>query len=69
MRAWPSLRLALALALLPLASCDNTCYDERPRDAGLYDGEIFVEGMRRTYVLFIPKSYDGRKPMPLIINW
>jgi len=46
----------------------NLCYDDRPREAGLYDGEIFVDGLRRTYVLFVPPTYDGHHPMPLIVN-
>ncbi|KAG8463174.1 hypothetical protein KFE25_011171 [Diacronema lutheri] len=61
-------RLGLALALLAATRGTNLCYDDRPRDPGLYDGEIFVAGQRRTYVLYVPKTYDGHTPMPLIIN-
>jgi poly(3-hydroxybutyrate) depolymerase len=62
-------RAAHLLALLASVRCANICYDDRPREHGLYDGEIFVDGERRTYVLFIPPTYNGHSPMPLIINW
>jgi polyhydroxybutyrate depolymerase len=31
--------------------------------------EIFVNGMKRTYQLFVPKSYDPNRSYPLVFRW
>lgn len=31
--------------------------------------EFEFEGRRRTYELYVPRSYDGTTPTPLVVNW
>lgn len=37
--------------------------------AGSTDGTITVDGTNRTYVLYIPSSYTGNTPVPLVFDW
>ena len=32
------------------------------------NGHVMVDGEKRTYILFVPKSYDPAKPAPLVIS-
>jgi len=47
---------------------DATCDPARPRSTGDSEGSISSGGLEREYLLHLPASYDGRVPLPLVIN-
>jgi polyhydroxybutyrate depolymerase len=58
--------VAVALIGLPalLALVEFAHYHIRNRS----DGVLFSSGQKREYVLFVPSSYDGSQPTPLVIS-
>ena len=44
-----------------------------PADSPIKPGDttmmIDIGGMQRSYILHVPASYDGKTPMPLVIDW
>jgi len=39
-----------------------------PNRTSAVEGAIVSSGRKRDYLLYVPKSYDGRKPAPLVIS-
>ncbi len=46
----------------------TTCAVAKPHAAGSQDGAIEFGGLRRTYILHVPPSYDGTRRTPLVLN-
>lgn len=44
-----------------------------PADSNIKPGDstlmIDIGGMQRSYIMHIPPSYDGKTPMPMVIDW
>jgi len=51
-----------AIAMLSLPACSNKAVT-----TGLSSGSIIQDSLARTYLLYIPYSYDGTQSMPLVI--
>lgn len=65
---------ALLVVALALVSCDGTdghddngCGD--PLTPGVQTLTITVDGVERTYVLFVPANYDPNQQTPLVFAW
>jgi polyhydroxybutyrate depolymerase len=66
------IRLAALLALLLLAAAPTlaqtgTC-GVAPVPTGVSEGEIEVNGLTRSYRLYIPSCYDPSQPVPLVFS-
>jgi polyhydroxybutyrate depolymerase len=55
----------MALALLMPVTC--MCSPVRPQTTQTEENMIESEGLRRTYELYVPTSYDGAPALPLVI--
>ncbi|MEW6426938.1 MAG: PHB depolymerase family esterase [Thermodesulfobacteriota bacterium] len=73
------LTLAL-LALLAVAACVNREAPDKPRPnpqppisgltgPGDYERSLVVDGMERSFTLHVPTSYDGKRPMAVVLNF
>ncbi len=62
----PALRAALVLLAAPVALAVVTCvsFYAQNRD----NGGFMSSGEKRTYLLYVPKSYDPARPAPLVIS-
>jgi polyhydroxybutyrate depolymerase len=62
----PALGAALVLVAVPVTVAAVTCvsFYARNRD----NGGFVSSGEQRTYRLYVPKSYDGIRPAPLVIS-
>lgn len=62
----PALHAVLALLAVPVALAAVTCasFYFRNRD----NGGFVSSGEKRTYRLYVPKSYDAARPAPLVIS-
>jgi polyhydroxybutyrate depolymerase len=47
----------------------SACPADTKIKAGDTNGTIMVGSMMREYILHVPASYDGKTPMPLVIDW
>lgn len=58
--------IALALIAVPLivALAEAATFHARNRN----NGSVVSSGVKREYLLHIPRSYDGRRPVPLVIS-
>lgn len=45
------------------------CSPARPAPAGMSARTITSQGQTRTYQLYVPASYTGRKPVPVVFNF
>ena len=55
--------LFAAIAMLFLPGCSN----KTALTTGLSSGSITWDGLERTYLVYVPYSYDGTQSMPLVI--
>ena len=62
-------RWAGLFALIVLAALFNSAswVQSQPSSSGDYQGQLVFEGLTRTYILHLPRAYNGRDLLPLVI--
>ena len=63
----------IAIAFMALSSCSNTIEEATITPDVFPDGvmkeSIVLNGISRDYLLYVPKAYNGRDPLPIVFNF
>jgi polyhydroxybutyrate depolymerase len=67
-REWPALLpLSLLCVSFALAACGGKAHSAPPTSGGDRSETLVVGGLKRSYLLYVPPSYDSARKVPLVI--